>query len=65
MTDAATMPTLRIKFEDAAGKALIPPLELRIPGALSLKTAKICALELVGKAIKTGADDALKSLGFK
>jgi hypothetical protein len=62
---AEAMPMLRIKFEDAAGKQLAPPFEVKIPGQLSLRTAKMCLLELAGKALKSGTDEALKGMGFK
>jgi hypothetical protein len=60
-----TDPILRIKFENADGKAVIPAIELRIPAEISPKLAKMLVLELVGKKIKAGLDEALKALGFK
>lgn len=58
-------PVLRIKFEDASGKALIPPTDIAIPAKLKKRTALAVVAELAGNVVKEGGAKAVEALGFK
>lgn len=58
-------PILRIKFENADGKPLIAPIELRIQAELSSRLATALVLELVLKKFKAQMAAVLQGLGFK
>jgi hypothetical protein len=60
-----TIPVLRIRFEDGAGKSLIDPIEIKIPRELSARVAKLHLIEMLVKAFKPAIGGALKSMGFK
>lgn len=63
--EAKTDPILRIKFEDGAGKQIVSPVEVRIPGEISVKLAKMLILELVVKKMRGSLDAAVTALGLK
>lgn len=65
MTPTDTTPRLRVCYQDATGKDLIKPVEIRIPAELSMRVAKMHLLEMLVKTTKASLGDALKSMGFK
>jgi hypothetical protein len=66
VTDASKPdPTLRLELKNAATNAVLAVIEARLPAELSLRTAFMCALDLIGKKLKPAVTEALKGLGFK
>ncbi len=58
-------PVLYISLTDDTGKTLGAPIKVRLHAELSLRTAFMCALDLIGKKLKPAVTEALKGLGFK
>ena len=59
-------PVLRVTFtEVSTGKALIDPIEIRLPIELKLGLAVACFKDVLHKRGGAGAVKALQALGFK
>ncbi len=65
MTEAKPDPILRLELKNVATGAVLATIDARLHAELSLRTAFLCALDLIGKKLKPAVTEALKGLGFK
>jgi hypothetical protein len=58
-------PILRLVLQDADGKSVMSPIQIKIPRELSKRVATLHLTEMLGKLLKAQVGDMLKGLGFK